>query len=303
MIWHGLRHSTITSVVRESGRILKQTEGHSTMIYEDPEDRSKFTTTADILSLINTVRGIMELYPQDGIIAEGLDILKDYRPCDELEERLVEKILAAMDGKDIIPTRTGEYWAIDPLCGSTPHSRGIPDYVVSLGLINKKGEIQYGCVYDAPHDVIYFAEKGRGAFIDCGKAVTKMNVSDIKQIEKMSYISIEHKIIREHASDVVELIVQLKRLRTAGTCGLELALTANGNIDAVLKDSQPLYDYCGGLILVQEAGGMITDYQGNPPNIEVGNKKCTDLVVSNGKIHEQLLEYTGKLVHKKQAPA
>jgi fructose-1,6-bisphosphatase/inositol monophosphatase family enzyme len=295
MIMYGLRHATITGVVRESGRILKQIEGSSKVLFEDSEDRSKFTTTADVLSLMNTVRGVMELYPQDGIIAEGLELLDQYKPVDDSEKELVDKILSALNKENMIPTRTGEYWAIDPLCGSTPHSRSIPDYIVSLGLINKKGEIQYGCIYNPNSDTIYFAEKGNGAFKYDAQSTTKMKVSNIKEINKQAFVSIEHKIIRENAVEIQPLTKQLKRLRVAGTCGLELALTANGNIDAVLKDSQPLYDYCAGLILVMEAGGTVTDYKGNMPNIQVGYNKCTNIVASNGLVHEQILQHINNL--------
>jgi fructose-1,6-bisphosphatase/inositol monophosphatase family enzyme len=291
MIKHGFQHATITEVVMGCGRILKQTEGLSEVLFEDPLDRSKFTTTADVLSLINMVRSIMELYPRDGIIAEGLDILHKYKPTDNAEKKIVVNVLDALDGQKKVPSRTGRYWAIDPLCGSTPHSRGIHDYIVSLGMINQEKEILYGCVYDPNADTLYFAEKGFGAFKNNSTNITKMKVSDITEIPKQAYVSIEHKLIRDHGLELQPLTKELKRLRTAGTCGLELALTANGNIDAVLKDTQPLYDFCGGLLLVKESGGKVTDYNGEEPEIKLGYEKCTNLVVSNGHIHEKILEY------------
>lgn len=251
--------------------------------------RSSHTTTADVLSLSHIVNRLVDEFPQDGIIAEGLD--------DPDVVKLLSDELPLKEGRYL--GQSGLYWVIDPLCGTIMHEKGIRDFIVSVGLVDESAEIYFGCVHDPCHNETFYATKGRGAYVMNDSTIKQIYVSETDSLKK-ALVSIEHGLVRSEKK-VAELADNIKRQRTAGTCGLELSYVSAGRIDAMLKMGQPLYDYAGGLIILEEAGGIATDFDGNAVTKRPNYDKCTDLVCSNGKMHEQLLGYTKLFSHRKAA--
>lgn len=266
----------ILTIAKNAGNELRRSEGSTFVVHRSTEEedlRSGHTTSADKNSLNYIINSLRKQYPEDGIIAEGLkELSKDLNI--ELDEEWKHK------------SKTGKYWVVDPLCGTLMHERGIPDYIVSIALATEDTDILFGCVYDPSEKNIFYAKKGEGAYINERKIKGPSSINSLED----AIVSIEHKIIREQS--IRDLSKKIKRQRTAGTCGLELSYVAEGKLDGLLKAKQPLYDHAAGYLIIKEVGAIITDFQGNPPTIQLGYKKCTNLVASNGKIHEALLEYT-----------
>lgn len=286
-------------VVKGAGKLLMGCLGKPEIVIygEGEKERSGYTTTADVISLSHIITGIIDEFPEDGIIAEGLDEKKI------AETKLKELLDFDFPIEDnMYKGENGFYWVIDPLCGTIMHERGIPDFVVSLALVDETADVYFGCVYDPWNREMFFAKKGGKAYLSDEKSTKQIKVSDIKgkDLKDKALVSIEHGLVR--SEDEIKLLsAGIKRQRTAGTCGLELSYVGAGKLDAALKRRQPLYDYAGGIIIVERAGGLITDFEGKNITKRLSYDKCTDFVASNGKIHQQILKYTKMFREKKAA--
>ncbi|WP_321369872.1 inositol monophosphatase [uncultured Desulfuromusa sp.] len=178
-------------------------------------------------------------------------------------------------------------WVIDPICGSIPFARGIADFIVAVSLM-KGGETVLGVVYDPVQEEQFFAINGEGAYLN-NQLIAPSNISSIED----AYLSIEHKIFRlAPTSDLQKLSSLIRRLRVAGTCGLELAYIACGRLDGLIKLDQPLYDYSAGVIILLEAlkrKAGITQLDGVTriyPHLSLD--KNTSFVASNGLVHSAI---------------
>ncbi|TLM65382.1 MAG: inositol monophosphatase [Deltaproteobacteria bacterium] len=190
---------------------------------------------------------------------------------------------------------SGDYClVIDPLCGSIPYSRGVPDFVVSVALV-KEGMPVVGVVYDPIREELFSAILGQGSFLN-GNVINASSTNSLAA----SYLSIEHKVIKKYKSKYLdEILNKILRLRVAGTCGLELCYVACGRIDALIKCDQPLYDYVSGMLILKEAAGVecFTNFDGKSEIIPTINfEKNTSFIATNGFIHEELASYTKNLM-------
>lgn len=146
-------------------------------------------------------------------------------------------------------------------------------------------------MYDPPFKELFYAEKGMGATVN-GRPIQISPVETERHFKTQGMISIEHKMLREeqHFVRLPGLMKKVGRMKTGASCGLDLAHVSCGRLDAVLKARQPLYDYAAGLLILQEAGGRATNFDGGPHAFELSYRKVTDLVASNGKIHNLILQ-------------
>lgn len=179
-------------------------------------------------------------------------------------------------------------WVMDPLEGTIAYIHGLENYGVALALVFQK-EVVLGVVYCPALSYLFWAEKNSGAFLN-GRRI-RVSVTD--RIED-SLISIEHKIFRlaeDYPKVTVDLVKKIRRLRVGESCGQELSYVAAGKSDALIKARQPIYDYAAGKIILEEAGGIFTDFRGNKVKVNIDLEVGVDFIASNGKIHQELLKY------------
>jgi myo-inositol-1(or 4)-monophosphatase len=175
-------------------------------------------------------------------------------------------------------------WIIDPIDGTTNFVHGFPFFTVSIALAYK-GEVIVGVVYDPSHDELFVAEKGKGAYVK-GK---RMNVSaEPKLID--SLIGSGFPADRDYAlpinmAGIQALAPKVRNIRVAGSAALHLAYVAMGRLSGFWEIGLNSWDIAAGALLIQEAGGKITDTQGNPYTLAVRN-----VMASNGHIHQELQE-------------
>lgn len=205
---------------------------------------------------------------------------------DRLIKKLIEKNYPT---HNILTEETGYIqkcssftWIVDPLDGTGNFINCNPFFSVSLAL-KVRQKIKVGVVYAPFLKELYVAESGRGAFLN-GK---RIKVSSVKDIEKSYLVSCEggekdkvrratlYKILASKAID----------LRKLGSAALECGWVACGRADGYVTTKISPWDVAAGILLVEEAGGKVSDFKGNPWNFEK-----SDLVVSNGKIHRSLLK-------------
>ena len=199
-------------------------------------------------------------------------------------------ILSEEAGEVIIPGRkegtTSEYkWIIDPIDGTVNFANGIPICCVSIAL-EYNGQIIFGAVYNPNMNEFFLAEKGKGATLND----KKIKVSDKIEVLKSclvtgfpySYLDVPNgplhvfnKLIREG--------VPVRRL---GSAAIDLCWVAAGRFDGFYEHKLQAWDSAAGFLMVEEAGGKVTDFEDNYYSLYQPH-----ILATNGKIHDELLRY------------
>ena len=172
-------------------------------------------------------------------------------------------------------------WIVDSLDGTGDFANFNPFFSICIALMHKN-ELVLGTIYAPAIDEFYFAEKGEGAYLN-GKMIQVSDISDLSQ----SYIFYCEGGEKDRAKTgrlVYRIYPQVKDMRKLGSAGLETAWVATGKGEAYFTTRIEPWDVAPGVLLVQEAGGEITDFQGNPWKPET-----SDLLFSNGKVHRDML--------------
>lgn len=174
-------------------------------------------------------------------------------------------------------------WIVDPIDGTSNFVQGIPGFTVSIALaIN--GELAVGVVYDPCADELFSAEKGRGAFLN-GKPIL------VSEKEQLNTSVVATGFPSDMASRLAvynglgKLLQQCRTIRSLGSAARHLAYVAAGRLDGFWENGLKCWDMAAGVLLVQEAGGQITDSSGSSFQLTT-----SDIVSSNGRIHAQLLD-------------
>jgi myo-inositol-1(or 4)-monophosphatase len=174
-------------------------------------------------------------------------------------------------------------WAVDPLDGTTNYMIRNPFFGVSIGLVYR-GNPVLGVVFYPYQDELFTAEKGKSAFLN-GK---KIGVSKKERLED-SVVSFcnnrSEASIRRMADIFLDVKLVTNKFRQFGAGALELGYVASGRTESFIMPDTNLWDIAAGTIIVREAGGRVTDFEGNPYS-----KESKDIAASNGRVHEQLLE-------------
>lgn len=213
-----------------------------------------------------------------GFVTE-VDTESEKAILEELQSHSTYSIYTEEAGK-IQGDAKGE-WIIDPLDGTTNFLCSIPLFAVSIAL--KKGnDIVLGVVVNPISGELFYAERGKGAFFN----EKPIHVSDHVEL-KNSCIFPNHGYDAESTKNYVEVIKRLATnsyLRQFGSSALELCYVARGNVDGFICSGDELYDYAAGLVILEEAGGKVTDWN--------GGKWSSDnnfILASNAKMHEDLI--------------
>lgn len=175
-------------------------------------------------------------------------------------------------------------WAIDPLDGTTNYAAKLPIFAVSIALL-QQGDPIVGTVYDPSRDFMFYAIKGQGAYLN-GK---KLKVNNNPEISSISLFGVSADIINLRPS----YFKQLGKGRSLGSASIHICYVACGIFDGCLDINTKLWDVAAAGLILEEAGGKITDHYGNPffpfnsDKIQSGNK--FPFLATNGQVHQQVL--------------
>jgi myo-inositol-1(or 4)-monophosphatase len=210
----------------------------------------------------------------------------------ESEKRIVGAILKKFPAHSIL-TEEGLSskgsadikWIIDPLDGTVNFTHQIPFVCVSIG-IEIEGRIEAGVIYNPILDEIYTAVKGSGAFLNKKKISVSKTASPGKSLLVTGF-----PYEREGRQDY--LIAPLKKInenfqgfRRLGSAAMDMAYTARGSYEGFYEENLKPWDTAAGKVLIEEAGGRITDYQNHEYSIY-----HKTIAASNGLIHDELLAF------------
>ena len=188
---------------------------------------------------------------------------------------------------------SGEYcWVVDPIDGTTNLARNIPLFSTSVALLAGSSTKGYrsvvGVIYESVRDECFHAAVGRGAFLN----EAPISVSSVHDIQA-AVVFVNHgyaKEARERAAEVVERLIPYLYLRKLGTTALELAYVAAGRADSFVCSGDELWDFAAGVVLIEEAGGSVTDWHGRS-----WNGKSDFILASNGILGEKLVDHVSDL--------
>ncbi|MDR0407271.1 MAG: inositol monophosphatase [Holosporales bacterium] len=197
------------------------------------------------------------------------------------EKVLVEELRRAHPSYSFLTEESGNIdgedlscrWIIDPLDGTHNYLHGFPYWAISVAL-EKGGQIIAGVVYDPLRNELFYAERGCGAYLNNQRLRIRERQDLSEALIAFSCMPFTHLPL---------LATKTMGIRKPGAIALNLAYLAAGRFDACLSGAQSFWDIAAGILLVQEAGGIIVDAN--------GQKVCgTSLIASNLALHEQLMQ-------------
>jgi myo-inositol-1(or 4)-monophosphatase len=245
----------LVPVVREVGTFLLQSLGNAQSIQF--KGRANLVTEMDRRSEEHLIRAIRAQYPGHALLSEEAGAL---------------------------PGDAGQpEWILDPIDGTTNYVHGLPYFCVALAL-RQGPQLQAGMVYHPYVDELYWAERGLGAFMnDRPLHVSATPVLDDallttgfpSDLSRAPDTNIEH---------FLALMPKTRAIRRMGSASLDLCNVAAGRLDGFWQPTMLVWDVAPGAIIIEEAGGRVTDFAGNTGLYE------GSIAASNGKIHAELLE-------------
>lgn len=205
------------------------------------------------------------------------------------EKMIVDEIYKHYPDHDILAEEgTGQKtdskfrWIIDPLDGTTNFAHGYPVFVVSIGLAYK-GDVIVGVVYDPTREEMFTATKGGGAFLNR----KKIFVSKQKKLsESLLCTGFAYDVREAKNNNIAEFSKMLKSVqavRRDGAAALDLCYVACGRFDGFWERGLLPWDMAGGVLLILEAGGQVTTYDGDAYSMTNGK-----ILATNGLIHQEM---------------
>ncbi len=248
---------TAVFAARSAGQIISDNLGRLSKDDVSLKAVSDFVTRVDKESEACIVRIIRERHPDHHILAE--EAVKE-TACD------------------------GYRWIIDPLDGTTNFIHQYPVFCVSIGL-ELKGKVIAGVIFDPLRNDLFCAEKGRGAFLN-EQPITVSTISacpDSLITTGFPFRRIE--FIDPYLKLFKNVLLKVSDLRRAGSAAIDLAYLAAGRCEGFFEIGLSAWDIAAGSLIIEEAGGVISDFGGGDEYLSTGN-----IIAGNRAIHAELLK-------------
>ena len=242
----------------DAGRLLAARFGRSLQISNKSE--LDLVTESDLASERLIIDRIKTHYPRHAILAEE----------------------SGSSGPTSEGTHDEWRWVIDPLDGTTNYAHGYPCFCVSMGL-EHQGRLQLGVIYDPIRDEMFSAERGEGASLN-GKRIQVSANSSLASALLCTGFPYDVRERSEFARHFTNFIMNAQGVRRDGAAALDLAYVAAGRFDGFWEEGLKPWDVAAGVLLIEEAGGRVTNYLNEPFNIFT-----PPILASNGLIHEEMM--------------
>ena len=179
-------------------------------------------------------------------------------------------------------------WIIDPLDGTTNYAHAFPVFCVSIAL-EIEDSVALGVIYDPIRDELFTATRDNGAFLN-GSKITVSSINNLTRSLLATGFPYDIRDSMENNLDYFNaMAIKVQAIRRAGAAALDLAYIAAGRFDGFWELKLKPWDTAAGSLIVQEAGGSISDMTGNNWNIS-----SPGMIASNGLIHQQMLDILKK---------
>jgi myo-inositol-1(or 4)-monophosphatase len=210
----------------------------------------------------------------------------------EAEELIAETLTDLVPGSEVVgeelspdaPRRAQVVWLVDPLDGTTNYLHGYPQYAVSIGAL-VSGVLSVGIVHDVARDVAYRAARGQGAWSGGTRLAVSVVADPARALVGTGFPFRELDKLDSYLKQFAAVTRAVSGVRRAGAAALDLADVAAGRFDAFWELTLAPWDVAAGVLLVREAGGVVTTLEGSKDVVGHGS-----LVAGNPRMHEWLLE-------------
>ena len=252
-------HPTLNIAVRaarSAGNVIIRNLDRLDSLAVHTKDRNDFVTEVDQKAEQEIIYTLRKAFPDHGILAEesGLREGDDYQ------------------------------WIIDPLDGTTNFLHGFPQFAVSIAL-RHKGRLEQGVVYDPLRQELFTATRGAGAMLND----RRIRVTKRKSLEGALLGTGFPFKAKQHLETYLDMFRALfpntAGIRRPGSAALDLAYVASGRLDGFWEIGLNIWDMAAGVLLIQEAGGLSSDFLGGHSHLESGN-----LVAGNPKVFTDILK-------------
>jgi myo-inositol-1(or 4)-monophosphatase len=217
------------------------------------------------------------------------------------EQEIVGIIRKAYPGHTILAeeggSQTGDetVWVIDPLDGTTNFLHGFPQFAISIG-VKHKGRLQHAVIYDPLRQELFTASRGSGAHLND----RRIRVSQQRGLEGAllgtGFPFKQHQYLDCYLETFRALFRDTAGIRRPGAAALDLAYVAAGRLDGFWEIGLSEWDMAAGALLIQESGGIITDFAGGNEFLTTGN-----VVGGNPSVHKAILQLIQPLLVKELA--
>lgn len=242
---------------RRAASLIQRASLNLDIVRVEKKKANDFVSEVDQSSETAIIETILEAYPKHAILAEE----SGARPGD-----------------------TAEYeWIIDPLDGTTNFLHGHPQYAISIALAHK-GQIQQAVVYDPERNNLFTATRGVGAFMNDRRIRVSKRVNMNECLIGTGFPVVDQSMMDTYLSMLKDVLAKSAGARREGAASLDLCNVACGRTDGFFEFNLKPWDIAAGSLIVQEAGGIVTDLHGENAWLESG-----DIVAAGPKVLAQLL--------------
>ena len=226
--------------------------------------------------------GSYELKSHNSLLTEA-DLESENLIIGEIKSYFPEHSFHAEEsGRDI--NDSGYLWLIDPLDGTTNFAHSYPFFSVSIAL-QVNGTVEVGVVYDPVKHELFYAEKGRGSFLN-DKQIAVSIVSSLDQSHLVTGFVHEHRwMVEKNLKYFEKFILSSQAVRRDGSAALDLCYVASGRYDGFWEMGLNPWDTAAGVLIAREAGGIVTDFTSNDFKLE-----SYELLASNNLIHKNMVD-------------
>ncbi|OGT33444.1 MAG: inositol monophosphatase [Gammaproteobacteria bacterium RIFCSPHIGHO2_02_FULL_39_13] len=244
---------------RQASRIILRFMDQLDKVEVSQKDQNDFVTQVDKMSEKIIITEIQKAYPHHAILAEesGSHNSSNEEYC----------------------------WIIDPLDGTRNFMHGFPQFAISIAVM-KKNIPELGMIYDPIRQELFTATRGQGAYVNS----RRMRISTAKKLASaligtgFPYKNKNKDCVKNYVTTFEKVLTHCGDIRRAGSATLDLAYVAAGRLDGFWESDLKIWDMAAGVLMIKEAGGMISDFHDGELYLEQGA-----VVAGNAKIHKELL--------------
>lgn len=222
-----------------------------------------------------TKKGDINLVTEADLASEKLIIerIRSYHPK--------HAILAEESGAAVLDGASAWKWIIDPLDGTTNFAHGYPCWCVTLAL-EHAGEVVVGVTFDPTRNELFAAERGHGATLN-NKPIRVSATEDLGNALLVTGFPYDIKFREKFARNLTEMLLSSRGVRRDGSAAIDMAYVACGRFDGFWEEGLNPWDVAAGLLLIEEAGGRVSYYDGSKFSIY-----DPPICASNGLIHKEM---------------
>ena len=244
---------------RDAGRLVAERLGRISKIHNKGE--IELLTESDLASEKLIIDRIRTFHPRHAILAE-----------ESGETKSGDSAIRKSEWK----------WIIDPLDGTTNYAHGYPCFCVSMAL-EHNGALELGVIYDPMRDEMFTAERGQGAALN-GKQIRVSQIDNLNRSLLCTGFPYDVRERTEFARHFANFIMNAQAVRRDGAAALDLAYVACGRFDGFWEEGLKAWDVAAGVLMIEEAGGRVSNYDGTPFSIYQ-----PPILASNRLVHEQMM--------------